>query len=143
MKTGKYFPMGGYKNVKIGYGTVDYINLKTIYLKLNSWVEPLDEEEDFDDLIKKSRKYIKDYIYNVHIPYLRPQSIVDLNIKSNGIKIDKTSFMNLEITLYVENKVDIKSKLIRQDMKNLMENIIDGGLNNKNLFNFSKNKKKS
>lgn len=141
MKTGKYFPMGVHENVKIGYGTVDYVNLKTIYLKLNSWVEPVDDDEDFDNLIKKSRKYIKDYIYNLNLSYLHPQSIVDLNIKSNGIKIDKSSFMNLEVTLYVKTQVDVKSRNVRQDMKNILENIIDIGLSNKNLYNFSKTKK--
>ena len=29
MKIGKYIPLGDYKEVKIGYGTVDYKNLKT------------------------------------------------------------------------------------------------------------------
>jgi hypothetical protein len=33
MKIGKYIPLGIYKNVKIGYGTVDFKNLKTIYPK--------------------------------------------------------------------------------------------------------------
>lgn len=141
MKTGKYFPMGIHENVKIGYGTVDYVNLKTIYLKLNSWVEPNDNDVDFDDLIKKSRKWIKDYIYNLRLPYLHKESIVDLNIKSNGIKANKTSFMNLEITLFTSNQIDIKSKNVRQDMKSILNDIIDMGLSDKNLYNFSKNKK--
>jgi hypothetical protein len=34
MKIGKYIPLGEYNNVKIGYGTVDFKNLKTVYLKL-------------------------------------------------------------------------------------------------------------
>ncbi len=33
MKTGKFIPLGTYDDVKIGYGTVDFKNLKTIYLK--------------------------------------------------------------------------------------------------------------
>ena len=53
MKVGKYIPLGEYNNVKIGYGTVDFKNLKTIYLKFNSWVEPSNNDADFDDLISK------------------------------------------------------------------------------------------
>ena len=60
MKIGKYIPLGTYNNVKIGYGTVDFKNLKTIYLKLNSWLQPENETDDFDYLISKSRRKIKE-----------------------------------------------------------------------------------
>ena len=65
MKTGKYIPLGIYNNVKYGYGTVDFKNLKTIYLKLNSWLQPENETDDFDYLISKSRRKIKEIIYNL------------------------------------------------------------------------------
>jgi hypothetical protein len=146
MKTGKYIPLGVYKNVKIGYGTVDFKNLKTIYLKLNSWVQPEDLNEDDDDvdfnyLITKSRRLIKELIYNLQNENYKPQSIVDLDIRTKGIKQEKRSFMNLEITLYVENKIDIKSKDTKKDIKELMETVIDKGLSDKNLYNFYKTKK--
>ena len=59
MKIGKYIPLGTYNDVKIGYGTVDFKNLKTIYLKLNSWLQPENETDDFNYVISKSRKKIK------------------------------------------------------------------------------------
>ena len=65
MKNGKYIPLGTYQDVKIGYGTVDYKNLKTIYLKLNSWLQPDNETDDFDHTILKSRRKIKEIIYNL------------------------------------------------------------------------------
>ena len=146
MKTGKYIPLGVYKNVKIGYGTVDFKNLKTIYLKINSWVQPEDLNEDdnnidFNYLISKSRRSIKELIYNLENENYKPQSIVDLDIRTKGIKQEKRSFMNLEVTLYVENKIDIKSKDTKKDIKELMETIIDKGLSDKNLYNFYKTKK--
>ena len=49
--------------------------------------------------------------------------------------------MNLEITLYVENQFDIKSKDIKIAIKDLTELIIDKGLSDKKLFNFYKTKK--
>ncbi len=141
MKIGKYIPLGEYKNVKIGYGTVDFKNLKTIYLKLNSWVEPLNEDDDFDQLISKSRRNIKEIIYNLRNNRFKQQSIVDLDIKTKGIKLDKRSFMNLEVTLYVDSFFDVKSKDTKNTMKNVIETIIDNSLSDKNLFNFYKNKK--
>ena len=67
MKTGKFIPLGHYGNVKIGYGTVDYKNLKTVYIKLNSWLLPETDTKDFDLIISKSRREIKNYFYYLNI----------------------------------------------------------------------------
>jgi hypothetical protein len=141
MKTGKYIPLGTYNNVKYGYGTVDFKNLKTIYVKLNSWLQPENETEDFDYLISKSRRKIKELIYNLENSNFKQQSIVDLDIRTKGIKLEKRSFMNLEITLYVEKQFDIRSKEIKTMIINLTETIIEDGLIDKKLFNFYKSKK--
>lgn len=141
MKIGKYIPLGEYKNVKLGYGTVDFKNLKTIYLKLNSWVQPTNENDDFDISINKTRRIIKEIIYSLQNENFKPQCIVDLDIKTKGIKIEKRSFMNLEVTLYVDKIFDVKSKSTKIMVKDIIENLIDNGLTDKNLFNFNKNKK--
>jgi len=141
MKIGKYIPLGTYNEVKIGYGTVDFKNLKTIYLKLNSWLQPENETDDFNYVISKSRKKIKDLIFNLKSPYFKEQSIVDLDIRTKGIKLEKRSFMNLEITLYVNDQFDIKSKDIKNVVKDLFESVIDEGISDKKLFNFYKSKK--
>jgi hypothetical protein len=141
MKTGKYISLGEYKNLKIGYGTVDFKNLKTIYLKLNSWLQPENETDDFIYLIGKSRRKIKEIIYNFKSPYFKDQSIVDLDVRTKGIKLEKRSFMNLEVTLYVNNQFDIKSKDVKIIINDLFEHIIDEGLSDKKLFNFYKTKK--
>ena len=141
MKTGKYIPLGTYNNVKIGYGTVDFKNLKTIYLKLNSWIQPENETDDFDYTISKTRRVIKEIVYNLMNPYFKQQCIVDLDIRTKGIKLEKRSFMNLEVTLYVDKQFDVKSKEIKNNLRDIMENLIETGLDNKKLFNFYKSKK--
>jgi hypothetical protein len=141
MKTGKYSPLGEYNDVKIGYGTVDFKNLKTIYLKLNSWLQPENETDDFDHVICRSRRKIKEIVYNLKAPYFKQQSIVDLDIRTKGIKLEKRSFMNLEVTLYVDNQFDVKSKELKNTVKRLIEDIVDLGLQEKKLFNFYKTKK--
>jgi hypothetical protein len=141
MKTGKYIPLGTYNNVKYGYGTVDFKNLKTIYIKLNSWLQPENETDDYDYLISKSRRKIKELIYNLNNSSFKQQSIVDLDIRTKGIKIEKRSFMNLEITLYVEKQFDIRSKEIKTFITDLTESVIEDGLIDKKLFNFYKSKK--
>ena len=141
MKIGKYIPLGTYNDVKMGYGTVNFKNLKTIYLKINTWVQPENETEDFNSTIHKSRRKIKEIIYNLKNPYFKQQSIVDLDIRTKGIKLEKRSFMNLEVTLYVEKQFDVKSKELKTFIKDLGENIVDVGLSDKMLFNFYKTKK--
>ncbi len=141
MKTGKYIPLGVYKDVKYGYGTVDFKNLKTIYLKLNSWLQPENETDDFDSLISKSRRGVKEIIYNLKNENFKQQCIVDLDIRTKGIKLEKRSFMNLEITLYVEKQFDVRSKDIKTSITNIIETVVDNGLSNKKLYNFHKSKK--
>ena len=141
MKTGKYIPLGTYNNVKYGYGTVDFKNLKTIYIKLNSWLQPENETDNYDYLISKSRRKIKELIYNLNNSSFKQQSIVDLDIRTKGIKIEKRSFMNLEITLYVEKQFDIRSKEIKTFITYLTESVVEDGLIDKKLFNFYKSKK--
>jgi hypothetical protein len=141
MKIGKYIPLGTYNNVKIGYGTVDFKNLKTIYLKLNSWIQPQNETDDFDFTINKSRRKLKQIVSGLKNPLFKEQSIVDLDIRTKGIQLEKRSFMNLEITLYVNKQFDIKTKDIKNSIKNILESVIDEGLNDKKLFNFNKSKK--
>ena len=141
MKTGKFITLGYYGNVKIGYGTVDHKALKTIYIKLNSWVEPKNENDEFDILLSKTKRKIKLRIYELHSDLFKKESIVDLDVRTKGIRLGKKSFLNLEITLFTQKYFDIRSKELRCIIKNLIKDIIDSDLNNKILFNFSKNKK--
>lgn len=139
MKIGKYIPLGDYKEVKIGYGTVDYKNLKTIYLKLNAWVEPESEELNFDGTIASARRSLKELIRQHDFNDLfKKESIVDLDIRTKGIKMNKRSFMNLEITLFVDTFFDVKSQTVKLLLKNFIHQSIDNCLSDKTLFNFNK-----
>lgn len=141
MKLGRYIPLGDYKNVKIGYGTIDHKNLKTIYLSFTSWLEPSDDSYNFDSIVKSSRNDIKRLIFNLGMDIFRPESIVDLDVRTNGIKREKRSFMNLEITLFVSKPLNIKDKELKKDLTKLMEVVIDECLKDHRIFNFHKKKK--
>ncbi len=141
MKTGKFIPLGYINNVKIGYGTVDYKNLKTVYLKLNSWLLPETDTKDFDLIISRARREIKTHLYYLNSEFFRKEHIVDLDVRTKGIKLEKKSFMNLEITLFVKNQFDIRDKKVKSEIKELSDYIIQNNLKDKNLFNFYKNKK--
>ena len=72
--------------------------------------------------------------------FFKTESIVDLDIRTKGIKLDKKSFMNLEITLYAEKQFDIKNKEVAFMLENLVKKLVDNCLIDKTLFNFSKTK---
>jgi hypothetical protein len=141
MKTGKFITLGYYDNVKVGYGTVDHKNLKTIYIKLNSWVEPENEDNEYDELLSKTKRKIKLRIYELRSDLFKRESIVDLDVRTKGIKVGKKSFLNLEITLFTQKYFDVRTKELKSLVKNLIKDIIESDLDNKKLFNFSKNKK--
>lgn len=141
MKTGKFITLGYYDNVKIGYGTVDYKNLKTIYIKLNSWIEPEEMDDEFNELLSKTKRKIKLRIYDLKSDLFKKESIVDLDVRTKGIKLGKKSFINMEITLFTQKHFDIRTKELKNIIKTLIEDVINSDLDNKNLFNFSKNKK--
>ena len=140
MKIGKFIPMGYHQNVKIGYGTIDYKNLKTIYITLNSWIVPK-KMDDFDQIITKARNEIRKKIYLLNHNNFKPESIVDLDVRTKGVQLEKKSFMNLEITLFVNEQFDIKENSVKNSIKSLAEDIINDNLTNKSLFNFYRNKK--
>ena len=72
MKKGKSCVIKGYKQIKCSYGTVDSKNLKSIYLNIQSWVEPKGLEMDWS----------------------RPVSILNKNIKTTlGDMINKDLFI--------------------------------------------------
>lgn len=140
MKKGKFITIGTYNNVKIGYGTVDSKKLKTIYIQMNSWTQPIINENDFSKIILKTRRKIKEKIQDLKSEYFKKESIVDLDIKTNGIKTNKRSFMDLEVTLYVEKPFEVRSNEIKTIVTNLSNKIIDETLIDETLFNFHEKK---
>lgn len=140
MKKGKFITIGSYNNVKLGYGTVDSKNLKTIFIQLNSWIQPTNNTDDFDKLINKSRRKTKELIRDLKSDYFKLESIVHLDIKTNGVRTDKRSFMDLEITLFVNKEFDVRSKEIKDIVYNLSKNVIDEVLIDETLFNFHEKK---
>jgi len=141
MKVGKHITLGEYENVKLSYGTVDSKNLKSIYLELNSWVEPVHNKIDYISIISKSRRTIKERIRKTDNQYFKKESIVDIDIKTNSIKEGKRSFMNTQITLFTDKTFDIKTNEVKVYIKLLMEDIINNDLIDKNLYIFHQTKK--
>ena len=143
MKKGKTSFLQGFKTAKIVYGTVDSINLKSLYLNIQTWVEPIYECDNWTRTVLNLSRSIKHSIYeSINKQIFDDKFIVDLDLRSSGLNINKKSFMNLEINFYLSQEdLDFKGSEIKQSLQKITEKIFkDNFLNNEN-FNFYLTKK--
>jgi hypothetical protein len=141
MKKGKTSQLKLFSDAKCYYGTVDAKNLKTIYIVLQSWVEPIKEFENWDRATGTMERNIKHILLEVVDPLIfEKHNIVDLDLRSSGIQKGKRSFMNLEITLYLKNHVDFKSPILRDSVKNIISSVYTDCLKGIKYFKVHKSK---
>jgi hypothetical protein len=59
MKKGKTTKLSGYRTFKSHYGTIDAQTLKSIYINIQTWVEPKDEVENWGRVVMNMSRSIK------------------------------------------------------------------------------------
>lgn len=137
MKKGKTAKIIGFKSSKITYGTVDSKEFKSLYLNLQTWVEPKKEVENWSRVVLNMNRQIKHSVFNnVDKKLFEDKFIVDLDLRTSGLQINKKSFLNLEINLYVLKEIDFKSVTLKNSLKSLVKNIYYDVLNKNEYFNF-------
>lgn len=143
MKRGKEITLKSRENYKVKLGTIDNKNPRTIYLNVSAWGEPLTEEEDYEKVINKIRKNIKQNLYSKigHNNFDKEKYIVDLDMRSSGISKSKRSFMSCEITLFQKDDIPVNNPLMINESNTIITNIIDECLENNSYFEFYKTKK--
>jgi hypothetical protein len=98
MKNGKKIRLRLFNNLKVFYGTIDYVELKSIYINIQSWVCPKDDYSNWRKIVCTQSRDIKHTILDANdLDLFHKSTIVDLDIRHSGISLDKKSFMNLEI----------------------------------------------
>jgi len=143
MKTGKQFKLNLNPNFRTYYGSVDYKNPKSIYINISSWFSPLSEDDNWSRVVGQLKREIKYTIIDVPITnyFLSNKQIIDLDIRTSGIRKNKRSYMNCEITLFLKKEEDIKSQGIKSLVQNLLGDIITKTLTPSKKFNFYLTKK--
>ena len=143
MKKGKTSQLHGFQSAKIIYGTVDSINLKSLYLNIQSWVEPIDEYENWTRIVLNLSRAIKHSIYEViNKEIFTDNFIVDLDLRSSGLSVGKKSFMNLEINFYLNQEgMDFKGDEIKENLQQITQQIFNKNIKKNNIFNFYLTKK--
>jgi hypothetical protein len=129
---------------RTSYGTVDSSALKSLYLNLSTWVEPLEEVENWDRPIKKFKFNIDNLVHReLKNTEFKSIAIVDLDLRASGMKLGKRSFMRCEITMFLNNrnKYNIKSRILSESINDITRKIINGPLSTTKIFKFHQKKK--
>ena len=144
MKKGKTSKLNIFDDAKCTYGTVDSKNLKSIFIVLQTWIEPLEEYDNWLKIAGQLKRQIQHTLLEVtdHLIFEKKQ-IVDLDLRTSGIQTNKKSFLNLEITLFIhDTTIDFKSLILRSKIKHLISSIHKDDLKNSKYFTLSKTKNK-
>ena len=143
MKKGKTSQLTGFKTAKVIYGTVDSINLKSLYLNIQTWVEPIEESENWTRVVLNLSRGVKHSIYEtINKKIFTDKFIVDLDLRSSGLNMGKKSFMNLEINFYLQEEgLDIKGTEIKNTLQEITKQIFKTNFSKNEYFKFYLTKK--
>lgn len=143
MKKGKTSNINGFKTAKIIYGTVDSIELKSLYLNIQTWVEPIVECENWNRTVLNLSRAIKHSVYeSLNENVFDTKFIVDLDLRSSGLKYGKKSFMNLETNFFIiQPNLDFKDKIIKDSLIKITTKIFNDNFINNEYFEFYLTKK--
>jgi hypothetical protein len=137
MKKGKTSKLNGFKTSKVIYGTVDSKDFKSIYLNIQTWVQPKVEVENWTRLVLNMNRAVKHSVHeNLDKELFDDKFIVDLDLRTSGIQLDKKSFMNLEINLYMNQQLDFKSPELKLKLRELTQQIYYDVFNDNEYFDF-------
>jgi hypothetical protein len=145
MKKGKTSKITGYNNSKIIYGTVDSVNLKSLYLNIQTWVNPIEDYDNWNRIVLNMGRSIKHSVLESMDKLLFDKTfIVDLDLRPSGIIMGKKSFMNLEINFFMkEENIDFKSRRLKNSLINVIDLIYKDNINNNEYFTFHLTKSKN
>jgi hypothetical protein len=148
LKKGKQISMvdNELNNYNIVSGTVDNKTVKSIYINLSAWAEPLinvDDKFNYNSVIKIITKSIKKELFNTLNKNLfyNDRTIVDFDMRKSGISFGKRSYMSCEITFYQKNNFKLQENEIVLSVNEYIKTIVNKVFENNKYFDFHKNKK--
>lgn len=137
MKKGKTTKLSGYRTFKSQFGTIDSTNLKSIFVNIQSWVEPKDEVENWNRVVLNMTRSIKHTVLeNINKEFFDTKFIVDLDLRTSGLQLKKKSFMNLELNLFLLEPLDFKSPKLKKQVKSLIKEIYGNSMSKNKYFKF-------
>jgi hypothetical protein len=147
MKTGKELKIDNFKNYNIVFGSVNNKHPKAVYINISAWAEPIDaDEENYARTIRDINKKVKQSMYNSftsdeYSDFMKERTIVDLDIRESGIRFGKRSYMNCEITLFLNSEISVNSEILRPTLDKVLSIVIKSTFDSSKIFKFHKRKR--
>lgn len=141
MKKGKTIKITSYPSLKTTYGTVNSKNLKSLYINIQSWVQPKEEHDNWVRVVGNLSRDVKHAVLeSLNTTQFKNDFIVDLDLRTSGINVDKKSFMNLEVTLFLNTEIDFKSTSVKNSVKMILREIYKECVLKNKFFSFTSSK---
>ena len=145
MKAGKQVKLDIDSNFRTYYGSVDTKKPKSVFINISSWFSPLiknDESTFWDRKVRTLKRKIVTFTTRSIDPsiFSREKNIIDLDIRTSGIRSGKKSYMNCELTLFLSKPLNIKSEEVSGNIKNITTTILSQVLKDNTDFLFTKTK---
>jgi hypothetical protein len=138
MKKGKTSRINNFESLKVNFGTVDSKTLKSIYINIQSWVNPKISSDNWNRVVCNLSREIKHSVYNnLDRNLYEEKTIVDLDLRTSGIVYGKKSFLNLEINLFTLLELDFKSTQVKDSIKKIVQKINNENFNSNSYFDFT------
>jgi hypothetical protein len=140
MKTGKEIKNNLYESFKVKIGTVNNRIPKSIYIKIAGWANPIKEENlNYERIISGLKKKIKSKIHECKSDrFYNNRTIVDLDMRSSGVRFGKKSYTDCEITLFQKELIPINQSEVKDHLFGLTDTLINEVLENDEYFTFTK-----
>ena len=147
MKKGKEIEIVLFKNYHVISGSIDNKNSKSIYINLSTWGQPkINDDINYIRIIRDINKKIKSNVFNLLSSkdteklFIKERTIVDLDVRESGIKFNKRSFTNAEITLFLTNILPINSLVLKPMLDNIVKTIVNEVFEKNQYFKFYRRK---
>ena len=145
MKLGKEIKLDLLDNYKTKIGTVNNKESKSLYINLCAWgqLSELDENLNYDYYLRNVRKKIKQKLNNSLNEDLfhNHKYIVDLDMRTSGLSVEKRSFMSCEITLFQKRFLPLNKPRIVDNTKEIIKDVVTDCLESNSIFTFHRTKK--
>jgi hypothetical protein len=123
MKKGKSVKLNLFQPIKTVYGTVDSKNLKSLYINIQSWVNPKFEHNNWNRVVCNLSRDIKHSVFDsIDTNLFKEKSIVDLDLRTS-------------------KEIDFKSQDIKDSVRKIVNHIFYFNVENNKYFEFSTSKK--
>lgn len=110
--------------VNLKFGAVDFRTPEVIYINGVGYIKPLEVSEDYGKDIRKSIKDFKQAISNQlsRYSYFDDNYILNFDVKENGFKKNKNSFLAFEIYLKQDRDIPFLTPLV--ELKDVIQDFL-------------------